>query len=510
MRLLLPLLLLACVDAFSVRAPPAMSMPAAAATKERIIVVGGGIGGLSTSFDLRHHLPKDTLISVVSDRPDFQFTPSNPWVSIGTRTAKEISVPMTEACRAGNVNYVPGRLTRVDAIKKEIHVLLEGDTKETTMTYDYLVGATGPKLDWGGILDPDKHFSEDMKMSEVSVCTTPHAESGLDAYHHLVKAGGGPIVVGAIQGASCFGPAYEYAMILDHELRAKGLRDKCPITFITSEPYVGHMGLAGVGDSYKLLTQLMAERDITVLTNCEINKVDRKAGVVKVTQHVLPVGEAEAHAAAGEDMFPWKASTVKQKADIPASFVMMIPKFKGQDCWKRSSKGIASEKGLIHVDEYMRNPTYPEVFGVGVCVEFSPVEQTPIPTGAPKTGYLIESMGTAVAMNIREMINAKRNKRDVNPINFRRPSLDTLCLTDFGGTEGALFLASPELPPRRTAETVRGGIVKLAKVAFEKYFLFKIRTGDADPFYEKFMLKLVGIERLEHKGKGLFGLKVGE
>mmetsp|Transcript_20424 Transcript_20424/g.37066 ORF Transcript_20424/g.37066 Transcript_20424/m.37066 type:complete len:500 (-) Transcript_20424:218-1717(-) len=473
---------------------------------EKIIVCGGGIGGLSTSFDLRHHLPKDTQISVISDRPDFQFTPSNPWVSIGTRTAKEISVPMVEACRAGNVNYIPGKLLKVDAAKKEAHVMLEGEKKDTVLPFDYLVGATGPKLDWKGIVNPDEHFNEDMKMAEVSVCTTPHAESGLDAFKHLVKTGGGPIVIGAMQGASCFGPAYEYAMILDHELRSKGLRDKCPITFVTSEPYVGHMGLAGVADSYKLLVQMLADRDITVLTNCEINKVDRKAGVVQISQHVLPVGEAEAHAIAGEDMFPWKASTGKQKADLPASFVMLIPQFKGQDCWKRSSKGLANEHGLIQIDEYMRNPTYPHIFGVGVAVAFPPVEETPIPTGAPKTGYLIESMGTAVAVNIREMINAKRRNRDPNPINFRRPSLDTLCLTDFGGTEGALFLASPELPPRQTAETVRGGVVKLAKVAFEKYFLFKIRTGDADPFYEKFMLKLVGIERLEHKGRGLLRL----
>jgi len=502
--ILLPLLLLASISALSVSRAP-LRMSAALPTKEKIIVVGGGIGGLSTSFDLRHHLPKDTQISVISDRPDFQFTPSNPWVSIGTRTAKEISVPMTEACRAGKVNYVPGKVLKVDAIKKEVHVLLEGDKKETIMPFDYLVGATGPKLDWSGIVNPDKHFTEDMPMAEVSVCTTPHAESGLAAYKHLQK-NPGPIVIGAIQGASCFGPAYEYAMILDHELRAKGIRDKCPITFITSEPYVGHMGLAGVADSYKLLLQLLADRDITVLTNCEFNKVDRKAGIVQITQHILPVGEAEAHAKAGEDMFPWKASTGKQKADIPANFVMLIPQFKGQDCWKKSSKGLASELGLIKVDEYMHNPVYPEIFGVGVCVEFSPVEKTPVPTGAPKTGYLIESMGTAAALNIREMIYAKRNNREVNAVNFRRPSLDTLCLTDFGGTEGALFLASPELPPRRTAETVRGGIIKVAKVAFEQYFLLKIRTGDCDPFYEKFMLKLVGIERLEHKGKGLLRL----
>lgn len=506
MRLLLLSLftLASSVNAFSIRA--SMEMSSAASSKEKILVVGGGIGGISTSFDLRHHLPKDTQISVISDRPDFQFTPSNPWVSIGTRTAKEISVPMTEACKAGKVNYVPGKLMKVDAIKKEAHVLLHGETKETVIPFDYLVGATGPKLDWNGVVNPDPHFSDDMNVAEVSVCTTPHAESGLDAFQHLVKTGGGPIVVGAMQGASCFGPAYEYAMILDHELRAKGVRDKCPITFITSEPYVGHMGLAGVSDSYKLLVQILADRDIVVLTNCEVNKVDRKAGAVHITQHVLPVGEAEAHAAAGEDMFPWKAATVKQKAEIPANFIMMIPQFKGQDCWKKSTKEIANDEGLIHVNEYMHNPTFPEIFGVGVSVAFDAVEQTPIKTGCPKTGYLIESMGTAVALNIREMIQAKRNNREVNAINFRRPSLDTLCLTDFGGTEGALFLASPELPPRQTAETVRGGIIKVAKVAFEKYFLFKVRSGNADPFYEKFMLKLVGIERLEHKGRGILRL----
>lgn len=390
----LPLLLTltgTCAHAFSTRP----------SSPEKILVVGGGIGGISTSFDLRHHLPRDTQISVLSDRPNFQFTPSNPWVSIATRTAKEISVPMKEACKAGKVDYVAGKLLKVDAIKKEAHVMLEGDKKETIMPFDYLVGATGPKLDWHGIIKPDEHVSDDVKMAQVSVCTTPHAESALEAYKHLIKSGGGPIVVGAMQGASCFGPAYEYAMILDYELRSKGLRDKCPITFITSEPYVGHMGLAGISDSHKLLVQLLADRDITVLTNCEVNKVDRKAGELHITQKVLPVGEAEAHAAAGEALFPWKAATGSQKATIPASYVMLIPQFKGQDCWKKSSKGIANDKGLIQVDEYMRNPTYPDIFGVGVCVAFDAVEQTPVSTGAPKTGYLIGKQQEELILDVQ-------------------------------------------------------------------------------------------------------------
>jgi NADPH-dependent 2,4-dienoyl-CoA reductase/sulfur reductase-like enzyme len=477
--------------------PFSVSSPQATGTgsKERVLVVGGGIGGLSTSFDLRHHLPKDVHISMLSDRDNFQFTPSNPWVAFGERTAEDISIPMEEACKAGRVEYVPGKLVKVDAEALKAHVEYRDGTT-AVLDYDYLVGATGPKLDWNGIIELDHGPQEDV--TAVSVCSTPHAEVCKAAHESLIKKGGGSIVVGALQGASCFGPAYEYVMLLDHELRRKGIRGKCPITFVTAEPYVGHMGLAGVGGSYEILSDLLEKHDIKVLTNCAVDKMDKKKGIMTVTQMLQPDGEIEEHIKAGEKMFPWKAPIGSKTHAIPANLVMMIPVFKGQDCWVKSSKGVADEKGLIHIDQYMRNPTYPNIFGVGVCARLNQVEKTPQITGPPKTGYLIESMGTAVAVNIKEDIRSKRSASDVEEANLRRPSFDTLCLTDFGGNNGAMFLASPEMPPRRRTETVVGGVIKLAKVAFEKYFMFKIRTGNADPFYERFMLRLVGIERLEH------------
>ncbi len=60
---------------------------------------------------------------------------------------------------------------------------------------------------------------------------------------------GGPAIIGAVQGASCFGPAYEFAFILDTALRRKRVRDRVPMTFVTPEPYIGHLGLDGVGDT---------------------------------------------------------------------------------------------------------------------------------------------------------------------------------------------------------------------------------------------------------------------
>jgi sulfide:quinone oxidoreductase len=39
--------------------------------------------------------------------------------------------------------------------------------------------------------------------------------------------------------------------------------------------------------------------------------------------------------------------------------------------------------------------------------------------------------------------------------------------------------------------------VHLAKVAFEKYFIRKMKTGNPEPFYERQILKMIGVERLK-------------
>jgi sulfide:quinone oxidoreductase len=41
--------------------------------------------------------------------------------------------------------------------------------------------------------------------------------------------------------------------------------------------------------------------------------------------------------------------------------------------------------------------------------------------------------------------------------------------------------------------------VHWAKIAFEKYFLRKVRKGHAEPVYERYVLKALGITRLTGK-----------
>jgi hypothetical protein len=84
------------------------------------------------------------------------------------------------------------------------------------------------------------------------------------------------------------------------------------------------------------------------------------------------------------------------------------------------------------------------------------------------------------------------------PVLYSKAVLNSLCLTDFGNY-GAISITMSQISPRRHDWTVHGKIATLAKIAFEKYFLHKIESGDTDPYYDKCMLKRVGVERTKEK-----------
>ncbi len=73
---------------------------------------------------------------------------------------------------------------------------------------------------------------------------------------------------------------------------------------------------------------------------------------------------------------------------------------------------------------------------------------------------------------------------------------NAICLADFGDT-GAAFVAIPQIPPRNLTWYKTGKWVHTAKIAFEKYFLRKMKNGTSEPIFEKYILKAMGIERLK-------------
>ncbi|MFW6021778.1 MAG: NAD(P)/FAD-dependent oxidoreductase, partial [Guyparkeria sp.] len=151
--------------------------------------------------------------------------------------------------------------------------------------------------------------------------------------------------------------------------------------------------------------------------------------------------------------------------------------------------GLCNPRGFVKVDECQRNPTYSNIFSAGVCVAIPPVEQTTVATGAPKTGYMIESMVTAIVHNIQAELTGEGEPNS-------KGSWQAICLADFGD-RGAAFIALPQIPPRNVNWFAAGRWVHLAKIAFEKYFIRKMKKGTSEPLYEKYIMRAIGLNRLE-------------
>lgn len=424
-----------------------------------VVVLGAGLGGSIMAYELRDQLRQEDTITVVTKDPKYHFMPSNPWVAVGWRQREDISIDLEPVMRKKGIAFKPVAAERLHPDENRI-ALVDG----SSVSYDYLVIATGPELAFDEIegFGPEGHTQ--------SICHIDHALKAREAFEVFCKAPG-PVIIGAAQGASCFGPAYEFTFILETELRRRKIRDKVPMTFVSPEPYVGHLGLDGVGDTKGLLESEMREKHIKWMMSTKVKKVE--AGKMTVEE-------------IGED------GTSKGEKELPFAYSMMLPAFRGIKALI-GIEGLSNPRGFTIVDKHQRNPKYRNVFAVGVCVAIPPMGPTPVPCGVPKTGFMIESMVTATALNIGALVRGQ----EADQIG----TWNAVCLADFGDS-GIAFVAQPQIPPRNVNWSSSGKWVHLAKVGFEKYFLHKIRKGTSEPFYETLALKALGIDKLKAVTKG--------
>ena len=427
-------------------------------TQPRIVILGAGLGGTIAAYEIRDAVKDKASVEVIAESENFSFYPSNPWVAVGWRDAKAIQVHLPPVMAKKGIGFTSAGAKRVDPANNRIE-LNDG----RTVDYDYLVIATGPELAHDEIpgFGPEGHT--------VSICKTEHAAATADRFEEFCK-NPGPIVVGAVQGASCYGPAYEFALILDTELRRRKIRDRVPMTFVTAEPYIGHLGLDGVGDTKSLLESELRDRHIKWITNARVTSIEDDVA------HVEEVAEG---------------GNVKATHDLPFSFSMLLPAFRGVKA-VFGIEGLTNPRGFILVDKHQRNPTFTNIYSLGVCVAIPPVGPTPVPVGVPKTGFMIESMVTAIAANLKAELEGREP--------WQEATWNAVCLADFGDG-GVAFVAQPQIPPRNVNWSASGKWVHFAKVGFEKYFLRKVRKGDSEPFYEKLALHALGIRKLRFEAK---------
>jgi len=396
----------------------------------RLVVMGGGVSGHTAATFAKKMLGKDHEVVVVTPNSLWNWIPSNIWVGVGGMTKNDVVFPLAPVYEKAGIDY---RQAKAVAIHPEgnsesetpyIDIEYTGQNKEgqsEELTYDYLINATGPKLNFGATPGLS-NGKGDVGEHTVSVCSADHAVHAsleLNACIEKMKKGERQaFLIGTGHGmCTCQGAAFEYIFNIEHTLKEKGVRDMADITFITNESFLGDFGMGGIhfsmggyATSSKVFAEsLYAERGMSWILGAHVNKVE--AG--KVTYESLD-GEMD-----------------EQEFD----FAMLIPPFVGVGLKAYAKDGsditdtIFAPNGFMKVDakydagayenwkasdwpRTLQNPTYGNIFAVGIA--FAPPHTiskpmqspngTPINPTPPRTGMPSAMMGKAVTQSIVDMI----------------------------------------------------------------------------------------------------------
>ncbi len=389
----------------------------------RIVVLGGSFGGLTAAFELKRLLGKKADVTVVSDDDRFVFLPSLPWLIMGWRKPDDITLRVSEILKPKGIEFVHDAAKQVDPDASKVTT-----SNGRELPYDFLVISTGPHLAFDEIpgLGPEKGYT-------ACTFTLDHAVKTAATWKSVLE-NPGPIVLGSSQMVSCFGPSYELAFEMDSELRRRKMRHKVPIIYLTSEPYLGHMGVGGLGKSKTFMENEFAERDIKPL----------------ISQAILEVAPGEIR--------------LKDGNKIPFKLAMIAPPFKGVP----AVAPLGNPRGFIPVDKNYRHTKFKNIFAIGVAMAIAPPEATPVPTGVPKTGFMTVKMAETAAATIASDVTGK-----TPPL---ADELGVVCLMDMGNT-AAIMKAYPVLPPRQSSYMKKAHWAKWMKLGFEKYFLWKMKRG---------------------------------
>ena len=396
--------------------------------RKRIVVVGTSFAGYTGALELRELLGSEHDITVVANTHEFVFIPSLIWYPFGLREKQDISFDVRPLYAERGIAFVEAKVTGFDLDRQVVRTAAAGE-----LPYDYLLIATGPKVDFASVpgLGPE-HYSH-------SICNVEHADEARRAWGRFIEDPG-PIVVGAAQGAACFGAAYEFVFNVRHQLKKLHLLDKAPLSYVTAEPFLGHFGIGGFGNARRMSEKFFAMQGITWRTNSTIKEV-LPDGVV------LGSGEV-----------------------LPSKFTMIIPRFLGIDAI-RSTPGLGNASGFIETGDDYRHTVYPNVYAAGVAVHVPPAGETEVPCGVPKTGYPSEVMAKTAAHNIAADIRGEAERKTM-PFSL----IQAYCIMD-SGDMGMMILGDHLLGARHLEFIIPGPQAHWAKLAFEKYFLYTRKHG---------------------------------
>lgn len=394
----------------------------------RVVVLGAGISGHTAALHLRRMLGDPHEVVVVSPNSQWNWIPSNIWVGVGRMKADQVTFPLKPVYDKKGIVFKQAKAVALHPEGKGgssrgsvdiVWTQPERSGQEENLEYDYVINATGPKLNFGATpgLGPDGHT--------VSVCTYGHATEAAQKLEECIqrmKAGQRQtIVIGVGHGTcTCEGAAFEYTFNVEHELRERGVRDMADVIYFTNEHELGDFGVGGL--TFK-------QQGFVTTSKLWTESLFKERGVKSVLA---------AHAQKIEEGKLYYETITGEEGVLDFDFAMLLPPFRGQDLQAFDKDGaditgsVFAPSGFLKVDaDYTPkpyeewkasdwpstyvSPGYANVFAVGIA--FAPPHQisrprtnpngTVIAPAPPRTGMPSGLMGRAVAQSIADMIKGK-------------------------------------------------------------------------------------------------------
>jgi sulfide:quinone oxidoreductase len=374
---------------------------------KRILILGGGMGGVEAAIVLTQKLKGDYQIDLISNRDFLYIYPASIWLTVGKRTLEDLSVPLPQLAEIHGFNFLQEEVKEVRA--KEQLVL----TTSQEHSYDYLIIALGSsKLKPKGV--------ENM----LSICGSPADGMQIqERFLELVKRGEGKIACGfsgnpqdatAVRG----GPVFEVLFNFDTHLRQEGIRDRFELTFFSPSDAPGkRLGAGGLAQ----LQQLFQERGITTVTGKKIKE------------------------------FTSSGVTFEDDTQVVTDLTVFTPGMTGTPILKQSDLPL-TVAGFVTVSDTAQVNGFENCYAIGDSSYFEG------PDWRARQGRLAEVMARTAAENI-----ARQERREAASASFRE-EINLLCIMDTG-KEGVFVYRDENREMAR-----RGAWARWAKLAWEKYY----------------------------------------
>lgn len=375
-----------------------------------VLVLGGGIGGVACATRLRRRLPRTHRVVLVERDERYVYSASTLWLMVGERTAADIT-RNRDALRRKGVELVRGTVEAIDPAARSVRV--DG----RTLQGDYLVLALGAELAADAVpglagAGHDLYSLEGMERLR-------DARAGFTA--------GRIAIVVASMPFKCPAAPNEAALLLEADLRRRGVRGACEIAFYTPEP--GPMPVAGPEVS-GALRKMIEGRGIGYFPGKTVTSVDASARRIAFTDG----------SAANYDLL---AYVPPHRAPRPVR-----------------EAGMTGETGWIPVDRHTLSTRFPGVFAIGDVTGIALTNGRPL----PKAGVLAHGQADVVADNLVREITGRGEARAFDG--------NGACFIETGdgraGFGSGDFYAEP-------APNIRlrppGRLLHLGKILYEKYWL---------------------------------------